>query len=143
MVSESRSNSRIPFEHEDIRAYVDTLFLEGALTPIVAAGLSAVPSWAHVGIQQDPQGDAVRRYHGLKQTFETSIPAVDASHKNGNKPGNVGPSWWCCVGNGIRALNEADRLSWAILHATVENQFGSWMMQRYGSLHNLPFSNRQ
>lgn len=139
MVSESRSNSRIPFEHEDIRAYVDTLFLEGALTPIVAAGLSAVPSWAHVGIQQDPQGDAVRRYHGLKQTFETSIPAVDASHKEWQQAGQRWAELVVLRWEWDQALNEADRLTWATLHATVENQFGSWMMQRYGSLHNLPF----
>lgn len=139
MVSESRSNSRIPFEHEDIRAYVDTLFLEGALTPIVAAGLSAVPSWAHVGIQQDPQGDAVRRYHGLKQTFETSIPAVDASHKEWQQAGQRWAELVVLRWEWDQALDEADRSSWATLHATVENQFGSWMMQRYGSLHNLPF----
>ncbi len=139
MVSESRSNSRIPFEHEDIRAYVDTLFLEGALTPIAAAGLSAVPSWAHVGIQQDPQGDAVRRYHGLKQTFESSIPAVDTSHKEWQQAGQRWAELVVLRWEWDQALNEADRLSWAELHATVENQFGSWMMQRYGSLHNLPF----
>lgn len=139
MVSESRSNSRIPFEHEDIRAYVDTLFLEGALTPIVAAGLSAVPSWALVGIQQDPQGDAVRRYHGLKQTFETSIPAVDASHKEWQQAGQRWAELVVLRWEWDQALDEADRSSWATLHATVENQFGSWMMQRYGSLHNLPF----
>jgi hypothetical protein len=139
MVSESRSNSRIPFEHEDIRAYVDTLFLEGALTPIVAAGLSAVPSWALVGIQQDPQGDAVRRYHGLKQTFETSIPAADASHKEWQQAGQRWAELVVLRWEWDHTLDEADRSSWATLHATVENQFGSWMMQRYGSLHNLPF----
>ena len=39
----------IPFDHEDIRAYVDTFFLEGSLTPIVAAAKETVPAWCMLG----------------------------------------------------------------------------------------------
>lgn len=139
MVSESRSHSRIPFDHEDIRAYVDTLFLEGSLTPIVALGLDAVPSWAHVGIRQDPQGDAVRRYHGLKKAFEASIPAADASHKEWQQAGHRWAELIVLRWEWDQTLSDEDRSSWATLHATVENQFGNWMMHRYGALHNLPY----
>ena len=37
------------------------------------------------------------------------------------------------------SLEAADRTAWGELQATVEDAFGQWMMQRYGSLHNLPY----
>ena len=37
------------------------------------------------------------------------------------------------------SLEAAERTAWSELQATVEDAFGQWMMQRYGSLHNLPY----
>ena len=37
------------------------------------------------------------------------------------------------------ALDPADRTAWTALQAKVEDAFGHWMMNRYGSLHNLPY----
>ncbi len=37
------------------------------------------------------------------------------------------------------SLETAERTAWGELQATVEDDFGQWMMQRYGSLHNLPY----
>ncbi len=36
-------------------------------------------------------------------------------------------------------MDAADRTAWADLQSKVEDAFGQWMMQRYGSLHNLPY----
>lgn len=37
------------------------------------------------------------------------------------------------------SLDAAERTAWGELQATVEDAFGQWMMQRYGSLPNLPY----
>ena len=37
------------------------------------------------------------------------------------------------------SLEANERTAWSELQATVEDAFGKWMMQRYGSLHNLPY----
>ena len=37
------------------------------------------------------------------------------------------------------SLDETDRDAWDSLQGKVEDQFGAWMLDRYGSLHNLPF----
>jgi hypothetical protein len=139
VVSEPQSVCRIPFEHEDIRAYVDTLFLEGALTPIAAVGLISAPDWAKVGIRQDLEGDAVRRYRGLKTAFEKNLPGFDASHKEWQQAGQRWAELVVLRWEWDNALDEDDRASWAELHKTIERQFGDWMMKRYGALHNLPY----
>ena len=138
-VSESISDCRIPFEHEDVRAYIDTLFLEGALTPAPVDGLNSVPDWVHVGIRKDPQGDAVHRYRRLKQVFEACIPAVDASHKEWQLAGQRWAELVVLRWDWDHALDESDRASWTELHANLENKFCDWMMKRYGSLYNLPY----
>jgi hypothetical protein len=37
------------------------------------------------------------------------------------------------------ALETADRDGWAELQSRLEDAFAQWMLQRYGSLHNLPY----
>ena len=37
------------------------------------------------------------------------------------------------------SLDAADRDAWDSLQGKVEDQFGAWMLDRYGSLHNLPY----
>ena len=36
---------RVPFSHEDVRAYIDTLFLDGSLTPIEQEEVGRLPAW--------------------------------------------------------------------------------------------------
>ena len=72
---------RVPFSHEDVRAYIDTFFLDGSLTPVEQEDVSTLPAWARTGVVHDPKADAVRRFRGLRQKFESEIPAADVSHR--------------------------------------------------------------
>ena len=56
----------IPFDHEDVRVYIDTLFLDRLLQP-VAYPQASKPSqqWITVGIRLDPEADRLRRLEGL------------------------------------------------------------------------------
>ncbi len=50
--------------HEDVRAYIDTFFLDGSLKPIDQPNPSNLPAWAQTGIIHDRKADAVRRFRG-------------------------------------------------------------------------------
>ena len=45
----------LPLDHEDVRVYVDNLFLEGYLEPIDPPGLIADPGWLAAGLHLDPR----------------------------------------------------------------------------------------
>ena len=67
--------ARIPFDHPDVRVYIDNLFLEGALRPIPHPGGHEVAgSWALAGIEIDPQAHRRRRLDGLLKSIEEKIP---------------------------------------------------------------------
>lgn len=133
---------RVPFSHEDVRAYIDTFFLEGSLTPVEQDNSAKLPAWAQTGIKHDPKGDALRRFRGLSQKFEAELPTADVSHRDWQQTAQrwaelVVLRWEC-----DESLEDADRSSWAELQASVEDAFGKWMVNRYGSLHNLPYHNQ-
>jgi PglZ domain len=137
--ADSTQRCRVPFSHEDVRAYIDTFFLDGSLTPIERDDVSNLPAWVITGVVHDPTVDSVRRYRGLRQKFESEIPGADVSHREWQ---HAAQRWaelvvlrWECD----EALETADRSAWTTLQTTVESAFGKWMMNRYGSLHNLPY----
>ena len=77
-----RGPAELPFDHPDVRVYIDNLFLEGALRPIPHPGGHAVAdSWALAGIEIDPQAHRRRRLDGLLKSIEETIPKDAASHQ--------------------------------------------------------------
>lgn len=131
--------SRVPFGHEDVRAYIDTFFLEGALAPVELENPAKLPPWAQTGVKHDPVTDALRRFRGLWDRFKAKLPSADVPHKEWQQ---AAQRWaelvvlrWECDGS----LAAAERAAWAEFQSSVEDAFGRWMMKRYGSLHNLPY----
>jgi hypothetical protein len=57
----------LPFDHDDVRVYIDNLFLEGHLKPLAATDLGmhldhlTLPGWLAVGLRLDPATDRLRR----------------------------------------------------------------------------------
>jgi len=130
---------RVPFGHEDVRAYIDTFFLEGLLTPIEQEKPAKLPAWTQIGIKHDPKGDALRRFRRLSQKFEAELPTADVSHREWQQAAQrwaelVVLRWECDEG-----LEAADRPAWDGLQAMVEEAFSQWLMRRYSALHNLPY----
>jgi hypothetical protein len=72
----------VPFEHPDVRAIVDTLFLDGGLRPVsVVRPQASVPEWVRVGLVEDPhtQTDFVRQ--GVRR-LAANLPKVESSHRD-------------------------------------------------------------
>jgi len=135
----SRVHCRVPFQHEEVWAYIDTFFLDGSLKPIEQPDVTKLPEWVLTGIAYDPKADAIRRYRALYQKFEAEIPAADASHRDWQQSAQRWAELNVLRWEWDEALDRADRDGWAALHSKMEDAFAKWMLQRYGSLHNLPY----
>ena len=75
--------SALPFDHEDVRVYIDNLFTEGLLHPIShwqAATLSK--TWLGVGVQWDARQDAAARLDRLLAIAAESLPEQEARHQD-------------------------------------------------------------
>jgi hypothetical protein len=138
-ISDGGKQSLVPFHHEDVRAYIDTFFLEGSLKPVEHDDVASLPKWVRPGVVHDPKADAVRRFRGLRQRFESEIPSADASHRDWQQAGQRWAELVVLRWEWDEALDTTDKAKWTDLQSNVEDVFGHWMMQRYGTLHNLPF----
>lgn len=131
--------TELPFDHPDIRVYVDNLFLEGNLRPVEHHKVEMwAKTWAAVGLALEPEADRGRRLRGLLDGIEKSIPAESARY-----------SEWLAFAlrwAELTALRHGtgpdldgvllERLEG--VHEQVERDFGVWMIGRYGGLHNQP-----
>lgn len=129
----------VPFGHEDVRVYIDNMFLEGTLTPISRDDVSNLPKWVLTGVSHDAKANSVARFHGLIELLKKELPSQDATYREWLR---VAGQWaelvvlrWECD----EALKEADRQEWDGLHAAVESAFGTWALEHYPLLPNLPF----
>ena len=129
----------LPFDHHDIRIYIDNLFVEGFLHPISHARTDTmVKSWTCIGVKSDPTEDSARRLLKLTDTLQSLLPAEDAKHTD-----------WSAFAHGwaelILLLNAQDDATTADAKERVKNLqtqvnmvFTSWLLKRYAGLVNLP-----
>jgi hypothetical protein len=136
----------LPFDHEDVRIYIDNLFLEGYLKPCAAAdhglhlGHTDLPEWLAVGVRGDPATDHLRRVQGLLASIAAAIPAAEARHYDwlafAHRWAELLAVWHqlplAAQRKLIQHLQEVQR--------HVDTAFLTWVQQRYGGLHNLPVS---
>ena len=71
----------LPFDHHDIRVYLDNLFLEGLLQPSSHDRADALSqTWVRFGVRTDPAADRLRRLTKLIDSIRSSVPAEEAKY---------------------------------------------------------------
>lgn len=129
----------LPFEHHDVRVYIDNLFLDGLLHPVSHKYADALSNtWVSIGVRIDLSEDRSRRLTKLIESLQASIPAGGAKHTD-----------WFHFARGwaelvllSKAQDEptSDRTSQSFkgLQAQVDAGFTAWLSKRYAGLVNLP-----
>jgi hypothetical protein len=127
----------LPFDHHDIKVYIDNLFVEGALQPIPHEYAATIAkTWAIIGVRLEPKEDRSRRIARLIAHIRTTIPSDDTRYGD-----------WLLFSRGWAELvaaghedtpdsNSARQIE--DLQAQVDKAFTSWLARRYEGLINLP-----
>ena len=126
----------LPFDHDDVRPYVDSLFLGGLLRPVQHDCADALSrSWAGVGLHADRAESRTRRLEGLLRAAEDAAPPAAAAHREWLRFAQL---WAQLVvaRHGSDAAEQRDRF--IALRAAVDDAFSAWVQDRYTGLHNLP-----
>jgi len=64
----------LPFDHNDVRVYIDTLFIDGLLQSVThAQSAQLTGTWVAVGVRTYPRADRRRRLEGLLQAVEETL----------------------------------------------------------------------
>jgi len=139
-----RTPHYLPFDHDDVRIYIDNLFLEGMLQPVPHEQAQAlVNTWVAYGIKVSPMGNRRRRIEGLLNSIEKTLPTVEARHGEWL---NFAYRWaklkvmsneeWVMSEEGKDLYTRIDHLT-----RQVDSRFLEWVIHRYASLINLPATN--
>jgi len=71
----------LPFDHDDVRIYIDNLFLEGLLKPIaVPSPKSLLKEWISIGIISSTLENREVRIRKLMESVESEIPDLQCRH---------------------------------------------------------------
>jgi len=129
----------LPFDHHDIRVYVDNLFLEGLLQSVPHDQANVLSkTWVSIGLRVDPVEDSSRRLTKLIENIQSSIPAEDARHGQWFHFARI----WAEMNLLLHLQDEAsygkEMPDIKPLQARVDTAFSSWLSKRYAGLINLP-----
>lgn len=135
----------LPFDHNDVRVYIDNLFFDGLLQPVSCRQSAWLASqWVAVGIHTDPPADRRRRLDSLMTAVQATLPAPDARYPEWllfayRWAELIGLLWAEDAGRGAAGNEWGEQAqTFAKLQAAVDHVFLQWVMQRYAGLHNLP-----
>jgi hypothetical protein len=132
----------LPFDHDDIRVYIENLFTGGILKPIewIAAAVKGKP-WIRVGLKGGPQTFEEIRFDDLCKGVEESAPGQEA---------NV-YAWLAfayAYGQLQRVWNEHAQLlkplhgeHYEELRRQLNQRFATWLSTGYRGIFNYPAVN--
>lgn len=129
----------LPFEHQDIKVYIDNLFLEGKLTPVEANGIAVeAGSWVRSGIVTSNAGDNEMRISRLFNLVEKDWPTTEARYSDWT----VFALKWAELSSLVHCGNSTEhQIRLKKIGDALNTTFTGWLTDHYSSLVNLPPTN--
>jgi len=129
----------LPFDHHDIRVYIDNLFVEGLLHSVPHEHADTLSrTWVSIGVRTAPIEDRSRRLGKLIDSLEASIPAEDAKHTDWFHFARGWAETILLANDQAEAIPESTGERIKNLQAQVDAGFAGWLFKRYAGLVNLP-----
>ena len=129
----------LPFDHKDVRIYIDDLFVEGKLTPIQLPGLAATKSsWARCGITGTNADDHEARISRLFELIGSSLPSEESRYSGWTDFAMK----WAELSALVHCSNNSShkpRLSG--VSDELNSVFIKWLREHYASLIHMPPTN--
>jgi hypothetical protein len=132
--------AQLPFEHPDIRVFIDNLFLEGVLKPVRGVAKDAIgDSWLMVGIMAEAQEAVGERFRKLSVHLTGQIPGPSSVHTEWMTFAYRWAEW-----NVLRhQLTNDEGVSLAAsasdMQAAVDTAFEQWLLNNYGAMGSLSY----
>jgi hypothetical protein len=130
---------RLPFDHQDIKVYIDNLFLEGKLTPVEDSVIEVdAGSWVRSGIATSGMDDDELRISRLFALVEKELPTAEARYSD----------WttfalkWAELSSLVHCGNNTEyQTRLREIGDALNTTFAGWLAGHYSSLINLPPTN--
>lgn len=131
--------SDLPFDHDDVRIYIDNLFLEGLLDAVPHENADLFSkTWHAIGVKTDEHADRMRRVEGLIETIASSIPDEDSRHEDWFHFARKWAELCALVLEPVTELPDPGHQRFLKLWQKTDVAFLFWLKNRYAGLVNLP-----
>ncbi|QTA79276.1 Alkaline phosphatase domain-containing protein [Desulfonema limicola] len=128
----------LPFNHQDIRIYIDNLFLEGRLSSIIRSETDIdTNSWIKIGIKKE-NNDSSSRISGLFKLLNENFPTIKSSYSDWI---NFALKWAELSALIHCTNNESNYLQFQKMGQELNKIFAIWLTGNYSALINLPPTN--
>lgn len=129
----------LPFDHHDIRVYIDNLFVEGLLHSIPHEHADILSrTWVGIGVRTAPIEERSRRLGKLIDSLGSSIPSEDAKHTDWFHFARGWAETILLANDQAKAISEPTGECIKKLQTQVDASFAAWLFKRYAGLVNLP-----
>lgn len=130
----------LPFDHDDVRVYMDNLFVEGLLEPTAAVRPIDDDRWFGVGIAGSPASSSEGRFFHLLDELGATIPSSDdATYQEWQ---DYSLRWGTWVRLRWQTQPDRDRTSETAAIGFVERvqaAFSNWLLRCFGPMATLPY----
>ncbi len=131
----------LPFNHQDIKVYIDNLFLEGKLTPVEKIELDTdTDSWIHVGIKKHDT-DGTFRISGLFKLLKDTFPNKEASYTKWTDYALKWAELSCLIHNRVHNQDDEIQSQFIDIGNEINKSFSMWLDENYSNLMSLPAIN--
>lgn len=125
----------LPFNHDDIRVYIDNLFVEGLLNPVQHEQAEVLSkSWVNIGIRTISHEWSNQRLNKLVKKIWELLPTENANHSEWFNFAHVWSELNLLINQHTNPVIEGKN----DLASKVDFVFTEWLIRRYAGLVNLP-----
>ena len=128
----------LPFDHQDIRIYIDNLFIEGKLSPVDVSDVKVEPeSWFRIGIKASDVSDESRTSR-LFEIIENNLPTGESRYSDWT---SFALKWAELTALVHCEGNTSFQMRHKAIGDALNATFSEWLTGHYASLINLPPTN--
>jgi len=129
----------LPFDHDDVRVYIDNLFIEGFLKPVPHEHAQLLSgTWADNGIKTTPEENHQRRIKALLNNVRKKKPSTEASYIEwldfSYRWAELVALYFERDASSVKDCKE----DFDALDSEVNLLFRDWVLKRYKNLASLP-----
>ena len=125
---------KLPFDHQDIRIYIDNLFVEGRLTPIKGPDIEAGDdSWFRCGVIEESHNEDIR-FNRLLMLVQEELPTEHCRHFDWLSFAMKWAELSALVHGGHQ---KDDRQKFLEVGRKINDSFSKWLQSSYASLISL------
>jgi PglZ domain len=132
--------AELPFDHDDVRVYVDNLFTDGLLVPVGGISRALVAgSWMAVGVSSSEGADQASRLRKLLDLLLSELPSSSSNHLAWIQAATRWAELVALRWSLLQDLPPEDRERFDDAHQLIERNFYEWMVAHYAALHSLSY----